>query len=68
MKKARTLFTIPFTGEGRPIYDIPQELFDAVAAGEGRTGGINVQDPDFDIPHEWKYAIGKPTPLMVITS
>lgn len=53
-----TLFTIPHTGGGRPIYDIPQELFDDVAAGIGRAGGINVQDPNFEIPHEWKFAIG----------
>lgn len=53
-----TLFTLPHTGEGRPIYDVPEHLFDAVANGEGRNGGINLQDPDFDIPSEWKYAIG----------
>ena len=40
------------------VYDIPQELFDAVANGEGRNGGINLQDPDFEIPSEWKYALG----------
>lgn len=57
-RSGRSLFDIPFNGEGRPIYDIPQELFDAVARGEGRLGGINVLDPDFDIPSEWKYALG----------
>ncbi len=53
-----TLFTIPFNGSGRPIFDIPQDLFDAVAAGAGRTGGINSLNEDFEIPSEWKYAIG----------
>ena len=47
-----------FTGTGRPIYDIPQDLYDEVAAGRGRTGGINLLDPDFEIPSEWKYALG----------
>lgn len=53
-----TLFNIPHTGQGRPGYDIPQELFDKVANGIGRQGGLNFQDPNFEIPSEWKYAIG----------
>lgn len=53
-----TLFDIPHAGGGRPGYDIPQELFDAVANGQGRLGGINIQDPNFEIPSEWKYALG----------
>ncbi|XOV80816.1 MAG: carboxypeptidase regulatory-like domain-containing protein [Aestuariibacter sp.] len=53
-----TLFTIPFNGGGQPGYDIPQELFDAVANGQGRLGGLNFQDPGFEIPSEWKYALG----------
>lgn len=57
-RSGRSVFDIPFTGEGRPLYDVPQELFDAVARGEGGNGGINVLDPDFEIPSEWKYALG----------
>lgn len=53
-----TLFDIPFNGGGQPGYDIPQELFDLVANGQGRLGGLNVQDPNFEIPSEWKYALG----------
>jgi len=48
------------TGQGRPIYDIPQALFDEVAAtsiADGN-GNVNATDPDFDIPSEWKYSIG----------
>lgn len=52
-----SLFSLPFNGQGRPIYDIPQHLFDEVTKGNG-TAGINVQDPDFDIPSVWKYALG----------
>lgn len=57
-RSGTSVFDIPFNGDGQPIYDIPQELFDAVAAGEGRAGGINALDQDFDIPSEWKYALG----------
>ncbi len=41
-----------------PGYAIPQELFDSVATGEGRNFEINYLDPDFDIPSEWKFALG----------
>ena len=52
-----TLFNIPHTGEGRPIYDIPQNLFDEVANANGE-GPINTMDPNFELPNEWKYALG----------
>ena len=48
------------TGAGRPIYDIPQALFDEVAAtsiADGN-GNVNATDPSFDIPSEWKYSLG----------
>lgn len=57
-RSGRSVFDIPFTGEGRPGFDIPQELFDNVANGNGFNGGLNFQDPDFEIPSEWKYALG----------
>ena len=55
-----SIFNVDLTGEGRPIYDIPQAMFDEVANtsltdGDGNT---NATDPDFDIPSEWKYAFG----------
>ncbi|QJR81569.1 TonB-dependent receptor [Alteromonas pelagimontana] len=55
-----SLFDVPLTGEGRPIYDIPQALYDEV----GNTsitdgdGGTNATAPDFEIPSEWKYSVG----------
>lgn len=52
-----TLFTIPFNGDGQPIFDIPQALFDSVASGSSN-GGVNAVDPDFEIPKEWKFALG----------
>ncbi|GAB3019096.1 TonB-dependent receptor [Bowmanella dokdonensis] len=57
-RSGTSVFDMDFTGEGRPLYDIPQDLYDAVANGQGRNGGINVMDPNFDIPSEWKYALG----------
>ena len=55
-----SIFDVPLTGEGRPIFDIPQDMFDEVANtsitdGDGNT---NATSPDFEIPSEWKYALG----------
>ncbi len=52
-----TLFTLDWTGGGQPIFDIPQSLFDAVGSGTSN-GGVNAVDPFFDIPKEWKFALG----------
>lgn len=41
-----------------PGWCIPQELFDAVAGGVGDNFEINYLDPDFEIPSEWKFALG----------
>ena len=55
-----SLFDLDLTGQGRPIFDVPQALFDEVANtsivdGDGNT---NATAPDFEIPSEWKYALG----------
>ncbi len=54
---ATNLFTEQLSGAGRPLYDIPQNLVNRVtnAAGDGQ---VNAIDPDFEIPSEWKYALG----------
>ena len=41
-----------------PGYCIQAELFDAVAQGVGDNFEINYLDPDFDLPSEWKFALG----------
>lgn len=41
-----------------PGYGIPSELFDAVAGGVGDNFELNYLDPDFEIPSEWKTALG----------
>jgi hypothetical protein len=53
-----SILDMPYTGEGRPIYDIPQELYDQVANNQGANGGVNLLDPDFEVPSVWKYALG----------
>lgn len=60
-----TLFNIPggWTPDGRaypagrPIFDIPQSLFDQVTNGTGN-GGVNALDPNFKVPKELKFALG----------
>lgn len=54
-----TLFTIPHNGGGRPIFDIPQALYDSVANPPiPGNGGVNALDPNFKVPKEWKFALG----------
>lgn len=52
-----SLFTIPTNGGGQAIYDIPQELFDAVASGTADSG-TNSLAAGFDIPYSVKYNLG----------
>ncbi len=39
-------------------WGVPSELFDAVAAGVGDNFEINYLDPNFELPSEWKFALG----------
>ncbi|MCH8072812.1 MAG: TonB-dependent receptor [Proteobacteria bacterium] len=41
-----------------PGYCIPSELFDAVAGGVGDNFDLNYLDPNFELPSEWKFALG----------
>jgi hypothetical protein len=52
-----SLFDIPLTGAGNPIYDIPQCQFDAVANSSG-DAGVNALDPNFKLPKAWKMNLG----------
>ena len=52
-----SLFDIPLNGGGRPIYDIPQCQYDAIAFQEPNSG-VNALDPDFKLPKAWKYNLG----------
>lgn len=44
-------------GQGRPLWGIPQGLFDGVANGAADST-VNAIDPNFETPSEWKFAIG----------
>jgi len=44
-------------GLGRPIYGVPQSMYDSVAGGAANSS-VNAIDPDFEIPSEWKAALG----------
>jgi hypothetical protein len=52
-----SLFDIPISGDGRPIYNPPQCLVDAVFNAEPNFG-VNALDPNFEIPKNWKVNLG----------
>jgi hypothetical protein len=52
-----SLFDIPLTGAGNPLYDIPQCQFDAITISDG-DAGVNALDPDFKLPKNWKANLG----------
>ncbi|HLF29543.1 MAG TPA: hypothetical protein VI566_00795, partial [Xanthomonadales bacterium] len=56
-RTATPLFNLAWNGSGRPIWDIPQQLFDAVAAGTTNSA-VNAVDPAFKLPKNWKYSLG----------
>ncbi|WP_269520708.1 TonB-dependent receptor [Alteromonas sp. BMJM2] len=55
-----SIFDIPLSGGGQPIFDAPQDLVDKVANTSLTDGDafVNATDPDFEIPSEWKYSLG----------
>ncbi len=62
---SRSLFDADIVWEavepGAPVgpgYGIPSELYNAVASGVGDNFEINYLDPSFDLPSEWKLALG----------
>jgi len=50
-------FNIAWTGDGRPIWNVPQDQFDAVASGS-TDGNVDAIDPNFKLPSQWKMALG----------
>lgn len=53
------LTTIPLgvDGNGRPMYDAPQEIIQYVT-GQAGNSAVNGVDPNFKIPSNWKYSLG----------
>lgn len=53
--------SLPLIGAGRPGFDVPQEMFDAVAAvtpADANDSNIVLIDPDYKQPAQWKFALG----------
>jgi outer membrane receptor for ferrienterochelin and colicin len=48
-------FTYP--GSGRPFYEVPQQAIGFIASASA-VGSVNALDPDFEIPSQWKLALG----------
>jgi len=48
---------IPWTGSGQPLWDVPQDMYDAVAEGV-EDGNVDAIDPGFKLPSQWKISIG----------
>jgi outer membrane receptor for ferrienterochelin and colicin len=44
-------------GAGRPFYDVPDEGVEFIA-GASAVGSVNALDPDFELPSQWKLALG----------
>jgi len=51
------VLTAPLSGEGRPLFDIPQSIYDRVTNANGDSA-VNALDPNFKMPQDWKYAVG----------
>jgi hypothetical protein len=52
-----SLFDIPISGDGRPLWNPPQCQVDAIAFAEPDSG-VNALDPGFEIPKNWKLNLG----------
>lgn len=52
-----SLFDIPISGDGRPLFNPPQCQVDAIAFQEPDSG-VNALDPNFEIPKNWKANLG----------
>jgi len=52
-----SLFDIPISGDGRPLFNPPQCQVDAIAYAEPNSD-VNALDPDFEIPKNWKVNLG----------
>ena len=57
---------LTYPGGATPGYAVPQFLIDLVAAGNGSPGfEMNNLDPEFEVPGEWKVALGATYDLYV---
>jgi outer membrane receptor for ferrienterochelin and colicin len=52
-----SLFEIPISGDGRPLWNPPQCMIDALSSADPDFD-VNALDPDFEIPKNWKVNLG----------
>lgn len=54
------LFDTPMVNGGKPIFEVPQAMYDEIANTPVNSGdgSVNAIDPNFEIPSEWKFALG----------
>ncbi|RUO29158.1 TonB-dependent receptor [Aliidiomarina sedimenti] len=56
-RTGQSLFDREISGDGNPIANAPADMVDQVA-NASPDSGVNTLDPNFEIPSEWKYALG----------
>ncbi|MDU0112006.1 MAG: hypothetical protein ACJAZB_000355 [Psychrosphaera sp.] len=54
------LFNNPMVNNGKPLFEVPQAMYDYIddLPVEGGSGAVNAIDPDLELPAEWKYSLG----------
>jgi hypothetical protein len=52
------LFNTDMVNGGLPIYEVPQNQYDEVANTAAGGGSVNAIDHNFELPKEWKFALG----------
>ncbi|RUO32340.1 TonB-dependent receptor [Aliidiomarina soli] len=56
-RTGQSLFDREISGNGNPIANAPADMVDEVA-NASPDSAVNTMDPNFNIPSEWKYALG----------
>lgn len=56
-ERGTNVFDYDYGDGGRPLFDIPNEAIETVANADGG-GPVNLLDPNFDIPSDWKLNVG----------
>jgi hypothetical protein len=54
------LFNNEMVDGGKPLFEVPQAMYDYIndLPEEGGSGAVNAINPDLELPAEWKYSLG----------